>query len=335
MSSNATAASAEMPVRFSGPPEEWPSPRGLFQGYAAVFVFQIVVLAYYCVRRFVMKPKTIQVRPPPNSTLASDLWSHVSKPESFLMVMGYLAIVWMFRILPDAYYDLESGVNWLHVFAQFVVVDLFTFVDHIIEHEWKYFYGKSHKAHHKWVNPKLYNAFNGSVLDTFSLIVIPLLLTSQICYFVSCWSFMAFGSLYAAQFTLIHCEFRHPWDTLFERIGFGTAEDHNIHHLHFKYNYGHFFMWYDWMYGTYRSPDTVKQFNSYQDFIAAHPELAEEREQAAREAAGLAGKGKPARAKVEAEAEPAAAAPVKANGNGVANGHNGTAHRRSRSRKAD
>eukprot|EP01125_Pyxidicula_operculata_P009479 TRINITY_DN3120_c0_g1_i3.p1 TRINITY_DN3120_c0_g1~~TRINITY_DN3120_c0_g1_i3.p1 ORF type:complete len:178 (-),score=12.32 TRINITY_DN3120_c0_g1_i3:268-801(-) len=169
----------------------------------------------------------------------------------------------MFKILPDSYYDVNAPVNWLHVFAQFVVVDFFTFVDHLIEHNWVAFYQKSHKSHHKFIVPKLYNAFNGSILDTLTLILIPLVITSQICNFVNCWSFIAFGTLYATQFTLIHCEYPHPWDPLLGLLGIGTAEHHNIHHLLFKYNYGHFFMWWDMLYGTYKSPSSVKQFNCY------------------------------------------------------------------------
>lgn len=56
------------------------------------------------------------------------------------------------------------------------------------------------------------------------------------------------------------------WDSLFEFIGVGTAEDHNIHHLLFKFNYGHFFMWWDWMLGTYKAPHTVKKFRSFFEF---------------------------------------------------------------------
>lgn len=64
---------------------------------------------------------------------------------------------------------------------------------------------------------------------------------------------LAFGTLYASQFTLIHCEFSHPWDALFAMIGIGTAMDHNVHHALVTSNYGHFFMWYDWVFGTYKS----------------------------------------------------------------------------------
>jgi hypothetical protein len=69
---------------------------------------------------------------------------------------------------------------------------------------------------------------------------------------------------------MIHCEYRHPWDSLFEFLGVGTAEDHNIHHLLFKFNYGHFFMWWDWLLGTYKAPHTVKKFRSFVEWQEAY-----------------------------------------------------------------
>ena len=46
-------------------------------------------------------------------------------------------------------------------------------------------------------------------------------------------------------------------------IWIGTAADHHVHHKFFKYNFGHLFMWFDWMAGTYRDPREVwgKEFN--------------------------------------------------------------------------
>ena len=216
-----------------------------------------------------MRSKTIQIRSPPDATLAADLYEHVTNPESFLMVFGYLTSVWMLRLLPAAYYDTASPLVWWHVAAQFVVVDIFTTAAHLLEHNWPSLYKRSHKMHHRFINPKLYNAFNGSPLDTLTLILVPLFLTHQVCYFVNTNGLAAFGTLYAAQFTLIHCEYRHPWDALCETLGVGTAEDHNIHHLLFKFNYGHFFMWWDWALGTYRAPHTIKKFRSFFEFQEA------------------------------------------------------------------
>lgn len=70
---------------------------------------------------------------------------------------------------------------------------------------------------------------------------------------------MAFGSLYANWLTLIHSEYALPWDGIFRLLGFGTPGDHHVHHKFFKFNYGHLFMWYDQLCGTYRSP---KEFSN-------------------------------------------------------------------------
>lgn len=218
-------------MRFSYDAEsEWPDSKGLLFGFSCVGVGQVAVLAYYVLRRFGMHSKTIQIRSPPDATLAADLWEHVASPESFLMVFGYLTSVWMFGILPPTYYDTEAPLVWWHVLAQFIVVDIATTLCHLIEHNWPAFYKISHKMHHRYAestpcqlvnshtlslsnrftNPKLYIAFNGSPLDTFALIVVPLLITHQVCFFVNTNGLAAFGTLYAAQFTLIHCEYRHP-----------------------------------------------------------------------------------------------------------------------------
>ena len=44
-------------------------------------------------------------------------------------------------------------------------------------------------------------------------------------------------------------------------FGLGTAGDHHVHHKCFIYNYGHLFMWWDMMAGTYRSPLAIDSFS--------------------------------------------------------------------------
>lgn len=66
------------------------------------------------------------------------------------------------------------------------------------------------------------------------------------------WSYMVFGTLYANMLTLIHSEYKHPWDDWFHAIGFGTPSDHHVHHKYFKYNFGHLFMYWDVLFGTRR-----------------------------------------------------------------------------------
>lgn len=248
----------------------WVDPTGLLLGLGCVIVGQVIVFTYYFFRRTVLGSQNfLQYKPPPETTLANDLWSHLTSPESFMLVFGYLTFVWMMELLPKSYYQLGGSVNWWHVLMQFLVVDTFTYLMHRLEHAWPALYVISHKAHHHWINPKMYNAFSANVKDTVSLILIPLFLTHHVCRDVNNVTFAAFGTIYAAQFTLIHCEFPHPWDPLFRLIGFGTAEDHNIHHAYFNYNYGHFFMYCDWIFGTFRSGETCPKLRSSHSQSAA------------------------------------------------------------------
>ena len=92
------------------------------------------------------------------------------------------------------------------------------------------------------------------------MILVPLFATAQLVH-CNVWSYMAFGSSYASWLTLIHSEFTHPWDPLFRKIGFGTAGDHHVHHKLFVKNFGHLFMYWDRLAGTYVSPTTVEKFN--------------------------------------------------------------------------
>ena len=48
---------------------------------------------------------------------------------------------------------------------------------------------------------------------------------------------------------------------LFRLVGLGTAADHHVHHRTFVYNYGHTMMWWDWIAGTYKRPEDVKNFD--------------------------------------------------------------------------
>lgn len=90
----------------------------------------------------------------------------------------------------------------------------------------------------------------------------------------SCWDFIAFGTMYASQFTLIHSEYLHPWDHFYEVLGIGTvwlvswltftgtAAYHNVHHSVFVWNYGHFFEYWDRIFGTFKSPHEVQGFTT-------------------------------------------------------------------------
>mmetsp|Transcript_35953 Transcript_35953/g.85708 ORF Transcript_35953/g.85708 Transcript_35953/m.85708 type:complete len:371 (+) Transcript_35953:69-1181(+) len=241
-------------------------PLGLILGISAVVVGHAFLLCYFFLhrRRCLGDTMPIQSRGAVPYVFSEALAGHLAQPGGFLLLGLYLTITWVFDLLPDAYYEFEGNIRYTQVFACLVVQDLVQHVMHRVEHvAHPKVYKVSHKPHHKFTNPKLFDAFDGSVPDTAIMILLPLFVTAHVVRGCNVWTYMAFGSTYANWLTLIHSEVTFPWERLFRRIGLGTAADHHIHHKFFKYNFGHLFMWFDWLVGTYRDPQFVwgKEFN--------------------------------------------------------------------------
>jgi len=245
----------------------WPDPGwpysnqpALLTGLFAVAVGQVLVIAYHYFHLRTSSPR-IQKSVLPPSSFWVDAAGHLSQPEGFILLGSYLAGTWMFRIMPESYYSSEGGVNLWHVFLQLVINDFLQTMMHYGEHKVSpAIYKSSHKPHHRFLNPKMFDAFNGSVADTVFMILVPLSITAQVVH-CNVWSYMTFGATYASWLTLIHSEIQHPWDPLFRKLGLGTAGDHHVHHKCFVFNYGHLFMWWDMLLGTYRSPLHIDSFN--------------------------------------------------------------------------
>lgn len=258
-------------------PESWytidkdngPKPLGLCLGLLAVAVGQLLCLFVFFFFKYGYmsqngeEPLPIQKKGARPYDYLEGVATHLSQPEGFVLLGGYLSGTWMFSLMPDSYYSFEGGIDYPKVFLCLVVQDGIQFVTHLLEHNVSpAFYKYSHKPHHRFTNPRLFDAFNGSMLDTICMILIPLYATANLVH-VNVWSYMAFGSLYANWLTLIHSEYTFPWDPLFHVLGFGTPADHHVHHAFFKYNFGHLFTWFDRLWGTYRHPSVFapKQFN--------------------------------------------------------------------------
>ena len=167
----------------------------------------------------------------------------------------------MFDLMPCSYYSFSGGVRPLMVFAQICSQDFMMYLMHRMEHKASaFFYKYSHKPHHRFTNPRLFDAFDGSMPDTATMILVPLAVTARLLP-ANVWEYMAFGGSWSAWLVLIHSETAHPWDRAFRALGLGTAADHHVHHKLFKFNYGHTMMWWDWIAGTYKAPEKVGVFN--------------------------------------------------------------------------
>ena len=235
-----------------------PKPLGLVLGIFAVAVGQVFVLIYFYLHKhgYLGTPTAIQTKGAPDYQWTEGVMTHLAQPEGFVLLAIYLSVTWMFHLMPSSYYSLEGTIQWKETLACLIIQDGIQYIMHRLEHSVSAtFYQKSHKPHHKFTNPRLFDAFNGSCTDTICMILIPLFLTANIVRTANIWSYMAFGSLYANWLTLIHSEYALPWDPVFRPLGLGTPGDHHVHHKFFKYNYGHLFMWADQLAGTYRDPN--------------------------------------------------------------------------------
>lgn len=247
-----TAAGSTKALRH----REW---SGLLWGLGFAGFGQVVILSYHYLRRergfFTDDYPLIQQAPTttPRPTFFSQALAHFAKPSSFALLIAYLSLIWKASAQPESYYDEDiAKLRWSHVLAQLVVVDAFTYINHLAEHSLAELYRLSHKPHHRFTSPELFDAFDGSFLDTLLIILLPLFATCRLLAFVNAWSYIAFGFVYSVHFMMIHSERPHPFDELIRsRFGVYTAVDHHLHHAKFVVNYAHFFTFWDRVFGTY------------------------------------------------------------------------------------
>lgn len=226
---------------------------GLTYGILAVASGQLAVIVYHYWHLNYSNAKRIQLFSVRHASFLDGVKQHIMQPSGFMLLFGYLSCTWIFDFMPMSYYSLDAGISWTHVALQLIVNDFLQTCMHLAEHRIFYFY---HKQHHRFVCPSLFDAFHGSIMDTTLMILGPLFCTAHLVH-CNAWSYMAFGAIYSSWLTLIHSELSHPWEPAFRFLGLGTAADHHVHHKVFKCNYGHLFMWWDRMIGTYRSPSEV------------------------------------------------------------------------------
>lgn len=251
--------------------DNWPSPLGLSMGIGSVFIFQILLVAFHYARhRFPSESLTIRVDKP-ILNFRKELLAHLMRWEGFALLLPYLCLTWMLGLMPNSYYELDASNTCFPVFdffdptllwMQLLSVDFFMYLAHITEHRLSWIYRKGHKQHHIHRNPRLFDAFSGHIFDTTLMILVPLYITANLVH-ANCGSYIVFGTSYSAYLMIIHSEYAMPWDALARSLGIGTAHDHNVHHTKVVYNFGHFFMIWDQLFGTYMDPRDVDKFRIY------------------------------------------------------------------------
>lgn len=260
----------------------FPNAVGLMTGITSVAIGQVLIILYHYVRSEVMfknenatatsgKDNTIQLKPIMYHPLGFfyEVKGHFARPEAFVMLGTYLSATWMLNLMPESYYDWDGAVDWKMVLLKLLFVDILTYSNHLTEHRVPAIYKHGHKPHHKFKNPQIFDAFNGSNLDTLVLIVFPLFTGAQL-FNLNNWSYVVFGTVYASYLMMIHSEFPHGYDAFLRTLGVYVAEDHHVHHAQFTFNYSHFFTYMDRLLGTYKRGDTIKTFRSFEDSRAVH-----------------------------------------------------------------
>jgi len=249
--------------------KQWPSPLGLSLGIGAVIIGHVFLLCYFTGKlKGVLgsAPQLIQNGEPLKYELSEGLRTHLAQPEGFVLLGGYLTLTWMLGLMPSTYYSFSGGINLAHLAAQLIIQDFVQTLMHLLEHNTNRVsiqaYVRTHKPHHRFTNPRLFDAFNGSIGDTMIMILVPLYITA-LTVPANVWTYMAFGAIYASWLTLIHSEFHHPWDWLFRVVGLGTVADHHVHHKLYNYNYGHLTMWWDFLFRTYKDSALVASFQPH------------------------------------------------------------------------
>lgn len=222
---------------------------GLCLGLTSVAIGQIVTVGYYTFyNRFQWTKK-----------YRDSIIQYAFQPEGLLVLGSYLSIYWISGSMPSSYYSPVGGIHWSHVALQLLIQDFLQYIMHRVEHIYSPLYRRLHQSHHRHIHPILLDAFDGSIGDTFFMILIPLWSTSRLVH-TNVWSYMVFGTIYANMLTLIHSELDHPWDCLSHYLGIGTPQDHRIHHTKMKRNYGHIFMYWDQLGSTYTVQEPIKKY---------------------------------------------------------------------------
>eukprot|EP00913_Durusdinium_trenchii_P020836 g19575.t1 len=198
-------------------------PLGLILGLSAVAVGQFFMLIYHFLRRSSLLGRVHRVQPQVRDYFFSEgLKTHLGNPEGFGLLGSYLIGTWMLGWMPSSYYSFAGGINWKHVAAQLLLQDLIQCIMHYGEHKIStWVYQNSHKPHHRFTNPRLFDAFDGSLVDTICMILVPLVIVARLVP-ANVWSYMTFGTLYANWLVLIHSEFVHPWDEVRPARGAGV-----------------------------------------------------------------------------------------------------------------
>eukprot|EP00981_Chlorochromonas_danica_P011133 scaffold3776_cov166-Ochromonas_danica.AAC.8 len=180
--------------------------------------------------------------------------------QSSLFVYAALPVISEYLIeskLTHTYFYVNEvggwGMYFLYLLCYIVLVEIGVYWAHRSEHEVKFLYKYIHALHHKFEKPEsltpwasiAFNPIDGMIQA--SPYVICLFLVP--CHYFTHVFLLFFSGIWA---TNIHDAM---WADTEPIMG---AKYHTLHHTHFLYNHGQFFIFCDWFWGTLRAPEKTK-----------------------------------------------------------------------------
>jgi len=191
---------------------------------------------------------------------ADTLVDQMSLAQSSLFVYAALPILSEFFIenkLTKVYYSIEEIGGWtnyaLFFILYLVLVEVGIYWMHRTLHENKFLYKYVHALHHKYnkattLTPWASIAFNplDGILQASPYVIF--LFFIPVHYFTHVF-LLFFSGVWA---TNIHDSL---WGDTEPIMG---SKYHTVHHTHYHYNYGQFFIFCDYIFGSYRAPEKSK-----------------------------------------------------------------------------
>lgn len=153
-------------------------------------------------------------------------------------------------------YDNVSDYGWW--FLPLSLVGFLMFTDTLIYwiHRWLHWglvYKYIHKLHHKYKQTTPFSAFSFHPLDGWS---------QSIPYHLYPFFFPMHNYLYTVTLMVVALWTINIHDRVtFDIWGVNGAAHHTMHHEKFNYNYGQYFVFWDWVLGTYKDPYAYAPYN--------------------------------------------------------------------------
>jgi len=151
-------------------------------------------------------------------------------------------------------YHNVADYGWAYFVTSPILFLLFTdsmiyWIHRGLHHPWLY---KIHKLHHKYKNTTPYSAFSFHPIDGYS---------QGLPYHIFVFCFPMHNYLYAFTLFVVGLWTINIHDRVTVNLwGVNGAAHHTIHHTKFNYNYGQYFIFWDYICGTYLDPLTISPY---------------------------------------------------------------------------